>query len=352
MTAGKQAHWAIYGCLMSMTMLAVGCTGFMAPRYPFPTTVPQPTSEADPPRELDKVSLPPYIIEPPDILLIQAIKVVPKPPHRIEVFDILLVRAANSIPDQPLDGAYSVGPDGQIDLGPTYGKVKVVGMTMDEAEQELNKNLARILESPEVTVSLAASAGAQQITGEHLVGPDGRVNLGTYGAVYVAGMTLAQAREAVEQQLSKELEDPEVILDIFAYNSKIYYVITEGAGFGDNIQRFPSTGNETVLDAIALLGGIPQVSSKKIWVARPAPNGMGCAQILPINYEAITRDGITATNYQLLPGDRLFIAEDKVVAFNSAVSKFTQPFERIFGFMSLGTATLNRIRRFGLGLNQ
>ena len=85
--------------------------------------------------------------------------------------------------------------------------------------------------------------------------------------------------------------------------------------------------------------------------ARPAPNGVGCEQILPVNYEDITRGASTATNYQLLPGDRLFIAEDPLTRVNAALSKITQPFERVFGFVSLGTATASRIVRFGLGLN-
>ena len=106
-----------------------------------------------------------------------------------------------------------------------------------------------------------------------------------------------------------------------------------------------------MLDAITNIGGLSQFSSKKIWIARPARNGVGCAQILPVDYRALTRDAITATNYQILPHDRLFIAEDRYAAFNSLVAKVTQPFERMLGFVSLGTATFNRIRRFGLGLN-
>jgi len=298
------------------------------------------------------VSLPPYIIEPPDILMIQAIKVVPKPPHKIEPFDILLIRVSGTLPDQPIQEAYSVDPEGKVDLGPAYGRVLVAGLTPDEAQAEIAKHLRQILERPEVSVSLAASAGAQQITGEHLVGMDGRVNLGAYGTVYVAGMTVDLAREAIKTKLAEKLVDPEVIVDVFAYNSKVYYVVSAGAGFGDNLQRFPVTGNERVLDAISNIGGLTRVSSKKIWIARPAPNGVGCAQILPVDWDAITRDAITATNYQILPGDRLYIDEDGYVAFDSFVAKLTAPWERVLAFTSLGTATLNRIKRFGLSTIQ
>jgi protein involved in polysaccharide export with SLBB domain len=295
------------------------------------------------------VSLPPYTIAPPDILFIQAVKVVPKPPHKLEPFDAILIRVANAFADQPIADAFFIDPGGSVDLGPTYGRVKVVGLTVDEAQSEIRRHLSQLIQDPIVSVSLAASSGAQQISGEHLVGPDGRVNLSTYGQVYVAGMTLEQARAAIEKQLSNFLEDPQVAVDVFAYNSKTYYVITQGAGNGDDVAEFPITGNETVLDAIAQLGGLSQLSSTRIFIARPAPNGVGAEQILPVNWTEISRGASTATNYQIMPRDRIYIAEDPYLKFNSLVFKYTQPFERLFGFVSLGTSMGNSIKRFGLG---
>ena len=325
-----------------------GCTAFMGEREPFPATPPEPPIGSSVPRELEKVTLPRYVIEPPDILLIEGVKLVPKSPHKIETFDVLLVRVEGEFPEKPIDDAYSVDADGSINLGPTYGRVKVVGLTIEEAENTIRDHLSKTLTDVVVSVSLIASSGAQQITGQHLVGPDGRVNLGTYGSVYVAGMTLEQARAAIEEQLKLKLDEPEVFVDVLAYNSKVYYIVTQGGGLGDDVARFPITGNETVLDAVANVQGISQVSSTKMWIARPAPNGVGCEQILPISWEEITAGASTATNYQLMPGDRLFIAEDRLTRFNSVVVKILSPFERIFGFVSLGTSMANRIVRFGL----
>jgi polysaccharide export outer membrane protein len=335
--------------VMLATLLgSTGCTAFLAPRDPFPASPPEPPLESTVPRELDKVTLPRYVIEPPDILLIEGVKLVPKSPHAVETFDVLLVRVAGAFPDQPIDDAYSVDADGSLNFGPTYGRVTVVDLTLEEAEDAIRKHLAQLLSSVEVSISLISSAGAQQITGQHLVGPDGRVNLGTYGAVYVAGMTIEQARSAIEEQLKLKLEGPEVFVDILAYNSKVYYVVTAGGGLGDNVGRLPITGNETVLDAVASIGGISQQSSTKMWIARPAPNGTGCEQILPIEWNDITKGASTATNYQMMPGDRLYIAADRLVAFDSVVAKVLRPFERTFGFISLATSTANRIARFGL----
>jgi protein involved in polysaccharide export with SLBB domain len=281
--------------------------------------------------------------------MINAIRVIPKPPHIIEVFDILLIQASGALIEEPIAAAFAVDPEGKVDLGPTYGRVSVVDLTVDEARDAIRKHLGQWFLDPQVSVSLGQSVGAQRIDGEHLVGPDGRVNLGTYGSVYVSGMTLDQAREAIEEKLSEKLDNPEVVVDIFAYNSKKYYIITQGAGNGDNVAESPITGNETVLDAIARLGGISPVSTTNIWIARPAPNGTGGEQILPVNWDEISRGASTATNYQLMPGDRVYIAEDPMIRLDSIVAKYTRPFERLFGWVSLGTGMANRITRYGLG---
>jgi polysaccharide export outer membrane protein len=48
------------------------------------------------------------------------------------------------------------------------------------------------------------------------------------------------------------------------------------------------------------------------------------------------------TNYQLLPGDRVFIAEDPFIAFDTGLAKITAPLERIMGFSLLGVGTTTR----------
>jgi len=347
---------ATVSLLIAATLLSHGCNIYGRPQR---TLAHQATVEANcppeggrmPAKELAKVSLPPYVIEPPDILLIDALRVVPKPPFRIQSFDTLQVIVEGTLLEQPINGLYVVEPGGMLDLGPSYGKVMVGGQSLEEAQDAVFRSLKRVLRDPQVSLTLAQAAGQQQIAGEHLVGPDGTINLGTYGNVYITGMTLAEAKEAIEAHLSKSLDAPLVSVDVFSYNSKVYYVITEGAGNGDNIARFPVTGNETVLDAIAGINGISRVSSKDIWIARPAPSGVGCDQVLPVDIEAIMKGGSTATNYQLLPGDRVFIGQDPWIAFNGVIDKVISPFERIFGFGLIGAQTVQTFNRMPFGFN-
>src|SRR5262249_49383411 len=49
------------------------------------------------PTELAKVSMPAYVIEPPDILLLDPIRIVPRPPYRLEPFDQIVIQVSNAL---------------------------------------------------------------------------------------------------------------------------------------------------------------------------------------------------------------------------------------------------------------
>ncbi|MGA2622111.1 MAG: polysaccharide biosynthesis/export family protein, partial [Thermoguttaceae bacterium] len=308
----------------------------------------------EPPRELAKVSLPTYHIEPPDILQIEMLKLVPLPPYRAEVFDVLQVRVptALTLVDQPIDGPFMIEAEGTLNLGPAYGSVRVAGMTIDEIKRTIDKKLREVLLRPAVSVQLLRVSGAQPITGQYLVGPDGTINLRQYGLIHVAGKTVTEARVAIQKHLTQFLDSPELSVDVVAFNSKMYYVITQGAGLGDSVRRLPVTGNETVLDAISQLNGLSQLSSKKIWIARPAPNNFGCQQILPVDWDAICQGGQTATNYQLMPGDRVYIAEDQLITLSNMIGKLTAPAERIAGILGLSNSTIRGFQTMGRNYNR
>jgi polysaccharide export outer membrane protein len=186
-------------------------------------------------------------------------------------------------------------------------------------------------------------AGKQPVTGEHLVRPDGTVALGIYGEVFVAGLTLPEVKAAEEHHLSTQMHDPQVSVDVLAYNSKKIYVIMDGGGYGEQQVTLPCTGNETVLDAIGQVYGLSQVSSKKIWIARPAPSQYESSQILDVHWRAITREGVTTTNYQLFPGDRVYVQADHLIATDNFLGKVFAPVERFLGVVALGTGVVSGI---------
>lgn len=304
------------------------------------------------PRELCKVTLPTYVVEPPDILLIDAVKVIPKKPYHLEPLDVVTIIVTGTLPDplSQINGNFQIGGDGKVALGPEYGSVQIAGQTIEEARETLEMWLSQTLAAPQVAISLAQPAIKQYIAAEHLVGPDGMVSLGIYGKVRVSGLTIVEVKAAVEKHLEQFLEDPEVAVDVFGFNSKVYYVITPGAGVADeSVVRLPITGNETVLDAVSQLGGLQVYSTMKIWIARPAPDGLGVDQVLPVDFQAVLTGASTDTNYQLLPGDRIYISADRMVALDAFVGKMLAPFDRVFGFSLLGTQSIQTINRLPQG---
>ncbi len=304
---------------------------------------PKPAVPQEIPREQAKVTMPDYIIEPPDILTIEAVSLVPKSPYLLRPLDVISVFSAGLSEEEALAGEFTIQPNGTIQLGHSYGTMQAAGQTVEQLQATLLAKLKETFVKPEVWITLSQIGAQQQIIGEHLVAPDGKVNLGVYGRVRVVGMTIEEAQIAVQTHLSQYLQDPQIALDVLGYNSKVFYVITQGAGLGDGVTILPAKGNETVLDAIGQIQGLQSNSSTRMWLARPGYNGCGGDQILPVDWLAVTQRGDIKTNYQILPGDRLYVSEDKLVAFDTTLGKIFSPFERIFGVTLLGTQTAQRV---------
>jgi polysaccharide biosynthesis/export protein len=147
------------------------------------SVTPEPHGDGNPlPQEQQKVILPDYVIEPPDILLIDALRVVPLPPYKAAPLDTLLITVQNAPPPDTISGLYPIETEGTINLGPSYGSINVVGMSIEQITKAIEKQLEGILKvPPKVAVSLAQTRGTQQIRGEHLVRPDGTIGLGLFG---------------------------------------------------------------------------------------------------------------------------------------------------------------------------
>lgn len=329
-------------CMMVVACLAAmsGCR-ISNPNHPNSGMQSLPPSFETMPTELSKTPLPEYVIEPPDVLVIEGVNIIPQAPYRLKQLDSLLVDAPYALPDAPIAGSYVIETSGMLQLGSTYGGVRVAGLTVDEAQAAIEKRLAEVLRNSQTQVRLDSFRAAATVNGTYRVGPDGTIRIGGYGSVFVTGMTVPEAKEAIEKLLATKLEKPVVAVNVGSFESKGFYVVMQGGGVGDGVFKLPSTGNETVLDAISSIQGLEAQSSKKIWISRP--NSTGQPTILPVDWYAITQRGASSTNYQVLPGDRVFVADDRLVARDTALAKTTSPFERIMGFSLLGTGTASRL---------
>jgi polysaccharide export outer membrane protein len=246
----------------------------------------------------------PYIIEPPDILLITPIRLVPRDAVRIQPGDKVIIDVEGAPYTEPIKGQFKVDSSGEVVLGPRYGSVKISGLKRREAQEAVKTQLQTVLKSPEVALTIDESRIEKGIDGQHLVGPDGTINLGTYGQVQVDHDTVQQATKAIEDKLKGFFLQAEVAIDIYAYNSKVFYVIVDGRA-GSTIYRFPITGNETLLDAVAQVPGLTGLSESTIFIARPVPKAID--RSIPVNWNDALSGTKPGANPPILAGDRIFI---------------------------------------------
>jgi protein involved in polysaccharide export with SLBB domain len=143
-----------------------------------------------------------------------------------------------------------------------------------------------------------------RIPGDQPILPDGTINLGQYGLLQVAGKTVPEVEAMVRSAVLAQTKDAGFItVRVVARVSKVYYVIGEVNSPG----AFPLQGRETVLDGILQAGGLTANGSRdNIILSRPTrPN---CPRIvLPVCWHNIVELGDTSTNYQLAPGDRIYV---------------------------------------------
>ena len=217
------------GLALALLSPVVGCqglTGRVADKHqPAPGMV-----DPDQPRELQMVSMPRYIVEPPDEL-----EVVVRPTALDFQLTTLVVQA-----------------DGMLDLG-FFGDIYVAGLTLDEVEVKLAEYL----------------------------------------------QTFANQKKV------KEPVDVSVRL-VNGSQSKSFYVLGTVTTQG----KFPITGNDTVLDGILSAGLRSNSMPDRAYLVRPQPAGHPDL-ILKIDWKGIKERGETLTNYQLFPGDRIVVPGGK-----------------------------------------
>jgi protein involved in polysaccharide export with SLBB domain len=146
-----------------------------------------------------------------------------------------------------------------------------------------------------------------RVPADQTVMPDGTIDLGQYGRIVVAGVTIEQIEVLVPdviqtQEKGKTIKPLNVRLNVA--DSARYYVLGEVNSPG----AYPLIGRETVLDAIQAAGGLSdRASDCQIILSRPTPPN-SCRIVLPVCYNRIVQLGDTTTNYQIRPGDRIYVA--------------------------------------------
>lgn len=189
----------------------------------------------------------------------------PLPPHRVEAGDVLVIEPNDFDSPVRLHSDQTVQQDGVIELG-DYGRMAVIGLTTEEIQRQVQTRVAsREAEKRPTRIALTS----------HL----------DHGS---------PAEEIVDYGVTVRLVNKE---------SGQFYVMGEVNAPGS----YPLLGAETVLDAMIAAGGLSdRANEHKVILTRPQLDGQP-RQILPVCYKQILQLGDVSTNYQLRPGDRIFV---------------------------------------------
>ncbi len=134
------------------------------------------------------------------------------------------------------------------------------------------------------------------------------------GKIDVAGLTSVGAEERVASLLSeKYMHDPHVVIAIKEYRSQRVAVI----GSVNNPGTYELLSKGTLLDALALAGGLAEDASETAFVTRKHRDGTESA--VEIDLDALLEEGQTQLNVAVHMGDVVFVPEAGVVYVDGAV---------------------------------
>src|ERR1035438_10004944 len=139
------------------------------------------------------------------------------------------------------------------------------------------------------------------------VGPDGRIYYYLLPGLAVWGLTLKQTQELVEKQLAKYLTDPQVSLTLRIVSSK--YVLLLGRLNKPGV--YPLAAPTTLLESIAVAGGTArsasQVASEEMADLRHS-FVVRQGQFIPVDFQRLLHEGDTSQNIYLQPDDFVYVA--------------------------------------------
>jgi polysaccharide export outer membrane protein len=139
------------------------------------------------------------------------------------------------------------------------------------------------------------------ISGSVVVRPDGMVTIPLLGDVRAAGLTPAALAADLEVRAARYLTGPKVTVSVRQMNSRKVYVTGEVNAPG----AYPLTGSRTVIQAIALAGGLREYArAEAITLLRQDGDH---TLSFRFNYEDVSRGRNLDQNVELMPGDTIVV---------------------------------------------
>lgn len=175
-----------------------------------------------------------------------------------------------------------------------------------------------VLQAPELNATVRVSEG-------------GEISLPLLGSVQAGGLTPSELENSIEAQLrAKYIRNPDVTVSLTELHSQPVSVM--GAVKRPGIYQLQGAG--TLLEALALAGGLAENAGDKVMVQRTraaqphqldpacaAGDASRCAQVLEIDLKELLASRNPALNIPIRPGDVVAVQSAAVVYVVGAVTK-------------------------------
>ena len=129
----------------------------------------------------------------------------------------------------------------------------------------------------------------------------GNIHLPMVGSVRVAGLSVEQVQNQLQQSFASFLRDPWVVVEVAEYKSKPLYLLGQFKAAGTYYMDRPLT----LLQALALGGGL--LDTANLRSARLIRDD----QTQPVDIFSLVEDGNAAENVWMKSGDSIYVPDDK-----------------------------------------
>lgn len=255
---------------------------------------------------------------PGQALLVQKeLAITPLDTYTVEIADTVSVEPVSFDATIRLPGDQVVKPDGTISLG-EFGRYHANGKTVEQMQLEIQAQIDEQLRS-NLEIEFAkqeAQRVAEELEAEKeadldAVDDDDDADDDEEDEDLTPELESTReesrrkrARREFERRLDEQLNQNRVSVRMTNWESKKIYVLGDVNSPGS----FQYIGNETVLDALIEAGGLGNNANRhNIIVSRPSSCG-SCRTVMKVCYDQVVQLGDASTNYQLLPGDRVFVS--------------------------------------------
>jgi|TARA_Y100000310_G_scaffold102875_1_gene101028 polysaccharide export outer membrane protein len=176
---------------------------------------------------------------------------------------------------------------------------KLQGVSIDED----GNYLYRLGVGDEVNVFVWANS---EVTGDYLIGPDGRINVALLSPIPAAGLTTKELQDKLAASLSLYIKEPRVSVMLKRASGNINEQV-KVIGQAIKPAALPYRHGMTVLDLMISVGGLSRYAAgndaKLIRVVDGSPKQYN------LRLEDLLEDGDMNANVDLLPGDVIRIPE-------------------------------------------